>query len=118
MSFPRHSPAWYDQLSHGLIDQSAPASLPVFPTQLFEASALLALFAVLLAIYLKWRRHTAGVYLICYAALRFGMEYLRGDPRAAVLGLSIGQTISLGMALAGAAFIAIGARNVPRKDLD
>ena len=110
VSFPRHSPAWYDQLSHGLIDQTASASLPVLPTQLLEASALFVLFAILIAIYLKWRRHTAGVYLIGYAALRFGMEYLRGDPRAAVLGLSIGQTISLGMAFAGAAFVVMGLR--------
>ena len=60
-------------------------------------------------VYRKCRRHTAGIYLVCYAAIRFGIEYLRGDPRAAVLGLSIGQAISLCMALVGATFIAIGA---------
>ena len=111
VSFPRHSPAWCDQLSKGLIDASAPSSLPVLPTQLFESAALFALFALMLWIYLRWRRHTAGAYLMCYAALRFGMEYLRGDPRADVLGLSIGQAISLCMALGGAAFIAIGSRS-------
>ncbi len=105
VAFPRHSPAWYEQLHRGLIDSSALRSLPVLPTQLFEAAALLALFAVLLAVYLKKRRFTAGIYLIGYAAIRFGLEYLRGDPRADVAGLSIGQTISLGMALLGALFI-------------
>lgn len=105
VSFPMHSPAWYDQIHHGLIDASAKASLPVLPSQLFEAGALLVLFAVLLAVYLKFRRYTAGVYMIGYAFIRFGLEFLRGDPRAAVLGLSIGQTISLGMALLGALFI-------------
>ncbi len=105
VTFPRHSPAWYEQLHQGLIQSSALTSLPVLPTQLFEAAALLVLFALLLTVYLKKRRYTAGIYLIGYAAIRFGLEYLRGDPRAAILGLSIGQTISLGMALLGALFI-------------
>lgn len=105
VSFPRMSPAWYDQVAHGLIDSSAQRSLPVLPTQLFEAAALLVLFAVLLAVFFRWRRFTAGAYLMGYAAVRFGMEYLRGDPRAEVAFLSIGQTISVGMALLGAAFI-------------
>ena len=75
-----------------------------------EAAALLALFAVLLAVYLKTRRHTTGIYLVGYAAIRFGLEFLRGDPRAAFCGLSIGQLISIGTALAGAAFLAYGER--------
>ena len=107
VKFPMHSPAWYEQVSEGLLDSSAAASLPVLPTQLFEAAALALLFVALLAAYLKWRRFTAGAYLIGYAAVRFAMEYLRGDPRAAVLGLSIGQAISVCMALVGASFIAL-----------
>ena len=99
VTFPKFSPSWHE---HGQ------RMVSVLPTQLFEAAALFALFAVLLLIYRRWRRHTAGVYLICYAALRFGMEYLRGDPRASVLGLSIWQAISLCMALAGAAFVSVG----------
>ena len=106
--FPRHSPAWYGQIREGLIDSSAGASLPVFPVQLFEAALLLALFAALLFIYLKWRRHTAGAYLIGYAAIRVATETLRGDPRAAVLGLSISQAISLTMAAFGALLLAYG----------
>ncbi len=105
VSFPRHAPAWYDQLHAGLIPASAVKSLPVLPTQLFEAAALFVLFAVLLTVYLKYRRYTAGIYLMGYAAIRFCLEYLRGDPRAVVSTLSIGQTISIGMALLGAFFI-------------
>ena len=97
--FPEFSPSWYE---HGR------RMVSVLPTQLFEAAALLALFAVLLAVYLKTRRHTTGIYLIGYAAIRFGLEFLRGDPRAAFCGLSIGQLISLGMAAAGIAFLAYG----------
>ena len=79
--------------------------LPVLPTQLFEAAALLALFAVLLFVYLKWRRYTAGIYFMGYAAIRFGLEYLRGDPRAAVGPFSISQTISIAMAVFGAGML-------------
>ena len=48
-----------------------------------------------------------GLYLVGYAAIRFGIEYLRGDPRAAVGPLSISQAISVGMALLGAVIIAV-----------
>ena len=102
--FPAHSPAWYEQLHDGLIASSAKSSLPVLPTQLFEAVALLVLFAVLLAVYRRFRRGTVSLYLVGYALIRFGLEFLRGDPRAAFLGLSIGQLISLGMILLGIGF--------------
>lgn len=108
VTFPMHSPAWYEQVSAGLIAPTAPRSLAVLPTQLFEAAALLALFAALLAVYLKRRRHTAGLYLVGYGVLRFGMEYLRGDPRAAVGPFSISQTISIATVALGAAFLAYG----------
>lgn len=105
VSFPKYSPAWFEQFHAGLIDAAAQRSLPVLPTQLFEATALLALFAVLLAVYLNCRRYTAGIYLIGYAIIRFGLEYLRGDPRAAVGPFSISQTISIAMALFGVALL-------------
>lgn len=110
VSFPKYSPAWYEQFHAGLIDAAAKRALPVLPTQLFEAAALLALFAVLLAVYLKCRRYTAGIYLIGYAVIRFGLEYLRGDPRAAVGPFSISQTISIVMALFGIVLLAYDQR--------
>jgi phosphatidylglycerol:prolipoprotein diacylglycerol transferase len=108
VSFPRHSPAWYQQLNDGLIDHAASCSLPVLPTQLFEAAALLVLFAVLYVVYRRCRRHTAALYLAGYGLIRFGLEYLRGDPRAAVGPLSISQTISVIMIALGAVFFAYG----------
>jgi len=108
VAFPRHSPAWFEQYRAGLIDATAAHALPVLPTQLFEAAALLVLFAVLLAVYRRFRRHTAGLYMIGYAAIRFGLECLRGDPRAAVGPFSISQTISIAMFLSGIAFLAYG----------
>lgn len=108
VSFPRHSPAWYGQFHDGLIKSFASSSLPVLPVQLFEAALLLVLFAILLFVYLKWRRHTAAAYLAGYAAIRFATETLRGDPRAAFWGLSISQAISAGMVLVAAALYFYG----------
>ncbi len=106
--FPAHSPAWYEQVRDGLIAPSATQSLPVLPTQLIESAALFALFAALLALYRRRRGDTTAVYLVGYAAIRFAIEFLRGDPRAAFAGLSIGQLISVGMAALGCAFYFYG----------
>jgi phosphatidylglycerol:prolipoprotein diacylglycerol transferase len=100
--FPAGSPSWYE---HGR------RAVSVLPTQLFEAAALLALFALLMAVYVRFRRYTTGIYLIGYAVIRFGMEYLRGDPRAAVGPFSISQTISLAMAAFGALFLIVSVRS-------
>ena len=104
--FPRFSPAWCEQVHSGELSRTAAESLPVLPTQLFESAALLALFAVLLAVHRRSRGlpgMTLGAYLAGYGAIRFALEYLRGDPRAAVGPLSIGQAISVGMCALGAA---------------
>ena len=68
------------------------------------------LFAVLFIFYRKFNRGTAALYLIGYAIIRFGMEYLRGDPRAAVGPFSISQTISLVLFSIGIVLLA-GLRN-------
>lgn len=100
--FPAGSPSWYE---HGR------RAVSVLPTQLFEAAALLALFALLMAVYVRYRRYTTGIYLVGYAVIRFGMEYLRGDPRAAVGPFSISQTISLAMAAFGVLFLFVSVRS-------
>ena len=101
VAFPRASPAWYEQMNAGLISATAQKSLPVLPTQLFEAAANLALFAALFFFFRRFKRGTMALYLIGYAIIRFGMEYLRGDPRAAVGPFSISQTISIALLTAG-----------------
>ena len=87
----------------------------VLPTQLFEAAALLALFAALMVLNRRGARErpglVSGAYLIGYAVIRFGIEYLRGDPRAAVGPLSISQAISVGMVVAGVVFIECARHN-------
>lgn len=105
VSFPRGSPAWYEQLNAGQLASAARESIPVLPTQLFEAGANLLLFAVLFLVYRRFSRGTTALYLIGYAVIRFGVEYLRGDPRAAVGPFSISQTISLALLAVGTALL-------------
>ena len=117
VTFPVGSPCWFE---HGR------KLVSVLPTQLFEAAALLVLFGALMGVWrgrktLDGRRETTGretqdarrgdglilgLYLIGYAVIRFGIEILRGDPRAAVGPFSISQTISIGMLILGAGFVA------------
>ena len=111
VTFPAGSPSWHE---HGR------RLVSVLPTQLFEAAALLALFGLLM--WARWRRDTVpdasrvagagrrdglivGLYLIGYAVIRFFIEILRGDPRAAVGPFSISQTISLCMIVVGLLFL-------------
>lgn len=111
VAFPRGSPAWHEQFRAGLIANDAPAALPVLPTQLFESAAVALLFVALLFLYLRvWKRLPGlvlGSYLIGYACIRFGIEILRGDPRAVIGPFSISQTISLGLILAGISLILV-----------
>ena len=75
--------------------------VPLHPVQLYEAAGNLAVFFLLNA---ALRRTLDGklpagavtaLYAALYAALRFGMEFLRGDDRGSLrLGLSPAQLIS------------------------
>jgi phosphatidylglycerol:prolipoprotein diacylglycerol transferase len=79
-----------------------PTSVPVHPTQLYEA-ALLAILAWLL---FRWRRRgvaDAAVlarYLTIAGAMRFGVEFLRIDTRV-LAGLSVAHLAALGMMASG-----------------
>ena len=83
----------------------------MLPTQLFEAAAVLALFAVLFVLYRRFAMSRPGFVTGCYfpgyALVRFALEYLRGDPRAAVGPLSISQTISLILLFGGISLVAV-----------
>ena len=110
-AFPRHSPAWNAQVSAGKILQTAQASLPVLPTQLFEAAAVLGLFAVLLLVFLRnWKQRpgfTTGCYLLGYACIRFGIEFLRDDMRQHFGRMPIGQAVSIGLFVLGISFMLV-----------
>ena len=76
-----------------------PLNLPLHPTQLYEALFLLALFGFVYWRYSK-KRFDGQIfltYVIVYAAFRFCIEFLRGDPRGTVFGLlSTSQAIAIG----------------------
>jgi phosphatidylglycerol:prolipoprotein diacylglycerol transferase len=80
-----------------------PTDVPLHPTQLYESFAMLIVFFFLL--WLHKRRRFSGQVILCYALLysviRFGIEFLRDDPRGDLFGLttltrlSTSQLISL-----------------------
>ena len=107
--FPRGSHPFEQQLTDGLIKASAAASLPVHPTQLYMTAGLLVAFALLT---LAWRvKHPAGtvvgLYLVLYGIIRFTVESFRGDSARSVSGMTVSQSISLGLAIAGLTLIIV-----------
>ncbi len=73
-------------------------NIPLHPTQLYEAGLNFLLF--LLLHYASKKPHKEGkilvLYVLCYAMMRFGIEFLRGDFRGGfLLGMSPSQVISL-----------------------
>ncbi len=100
--FPPGSLAALDHLRRGFVPPGAP-SLPVHPTQLYEATlGLCAALAAAVPIARGKRDGTAfATFLSIYAAGRFAIELLRGDQdRGAALGLSTAQWVSVSIALA------------------
>jgi phosphatidylglycerol---prolipoprotein diacylglyceryl transferase len=89
---------WGVAFPHGL----PPTSIPVHPTQLYEAGGL----AVIAWILIKWRRSglsdriVFGRYLLLAGALRFGIEFIRIN--AHIIGpLTLAQVFSGAMMAGG-----------------
>ena len=75
-----------------------PLDVPLHPTQIYEAVAVLAILVVLLATERRWRPfagRTFWLYILLYSAARFAIEFFRGDPRGAVGPLSTSQFIAV-----------------------
>jgi phosphatidylglycerol:prolipoprotein diacylglycerol transferase len=106
VSFPRNSPPWTQQYSAGLIGPDAAGSLPVHPTQLYSAIDALVIFLLLSAFFPLRRRdgEVIGLLMLVYPVTRFAIEYLRNDEGVFVAGMTISQTISVGLFLAGCAY--------------
>jgi phosphatidylglycerol:prolipoprotein diacylglycerol transferase len=102
------SPALLHHIDRYGLSRDAIASLPVHPTQLYEALAGLLLLGWS-ALLWRNRRYAGQVVLpvaMGYAAFRYGIEYLRDDPEVSSLaGFTSGQLFSL--ALFAAAAIAL-----------
>jgi phosphatidylglycerol:prolipoprotein diacylglycerol transferase len=79
-----------------------PTDVPVHPTQLYEAAALMPVLVLLL----RWRAQgkpdtlILGLYLILAGAIRFAIEFLRVDRRV-LGGLSVAHFASLGAIVVG-----------------
>lgn len=90
--------ARYPQPSIGEELLKNPPSLPLYPSQLIEAGVNFLLFLILFNLVGKVKKsgRITGIYLFCYAMLRFLMEYFRGDHTDFTFGLfTPSQTVAL-----------------------
>jgi phosphatidylglycerol:prolipoprotein diacylglycerol transferase len=101
------SPAYHNQLRQGLIGNLAPSSLPVHPTQLYDALFLLGLAFLLTRGVVRLPRHFLLLVAAASCALfRFFLEFVRADSGGAHLGpLTFAQATCIGILLASLAFM-------------
>ena len=106
-SFPAWSAASEGQFREGLISHPGLASLPVHPTQLYEAVGCL-LISVGLSLWgprhKRFDGQVALLFLVLYAVLRFAIEFVRADDRGLWFGVSTSQWLSL-FIVAGCAIV-------------
>lgn len=106
--FPAGSPAFNEQVHDGLIAATAPHSLPVHPTQLYESLNGLVLFSLLMLTrrFRKFSGEMFVVFTMGYAVLRYYVETLRADEGRGSIGpLSTSQAIGIATFSAGAVLL-------------
>ncbi len=90
---------WLSYAYSTSLDGATPIGVPLLPIQLIEAVSLFILFIALLIIYIKCQKKrnlVTWLYAVCYAVIRFILEFFRGDAeRGLFLGLSTSQWISI-----------------------
>jgi len=100
VAFPWRSAASEEQFRDHLLASPKMWSLPVHPTQIYEAAASLAIAAVCL-LWVHGRKRYDGqvfaAFLALYAIARFLLETLRRDDRGGLLGLSTSQLLGFVM---------------------
>lgn len=104
----RPTEAWWGVVFTHPDTASGLPGVPLIPTQLLESGLSLLLFAGILLMERLYRRRRQGttflIYGFGYGAIRFVMDFLRGDPQRAWLGLSTNQwAVILGFVLLGLA---------------
>ena len=93
-----------------------PTTVPVHPTQLYEALALIPIAIVLM----RWRRQgrpdrvVLGAYLIAVGVLRFLIEFIRVNVRV-FAGLTVAHLASLCVVAAGVALLSAASPAVPAR---
>jgi len=105
VQFPPDTGAYEQHLRLGLIPAKAAHSLPVHPTQLYEAISVLGL-CLFLNIGSNRRRTRGEIiseFCVGYGSIRFFVEFFRADTPPVYFGMSISQVISIGIACVGLA---------------
>ncbi len=110
---PQHSPfavVFTSSAAHQMT--GVPLNVPVYPTQLFESAGCFAAFFALLWLYRHKTRdgQIFAAYVMMYAAIRFVVEYYRGDMDRGFFfhhHLSTPQLCSIGGFAAGCAILLI-----------
>jgi prolipoprotein diacylglyceryltransferase len=101
LRFPAGSPAWSAHVDAGLVPATRDASLPVHPTQLYEALLGVLIFVIARRLArLSWARRAQGrvfwAVAAIYGAGRLVIEMFRGDVSRGLVGdFSTGQIFSL-----------------------
>lgn len=101
LRFPSGSPAWSAHVHAGLVPATRDASLPVHPTQVYEALLGVLIFAMACVLArLPWARRSSGRVFwsmaAVYGAGRLLIEMVRGDVSRGLVGaLSSGQIFAL-----------------------
>ena len=94
--FPDGSPA---DLAH---PNNLAGSVPVLPTQLYEAGFELLLFLLMLVLYRKMKNDNLSFWLVTYGVFRFVLEFFRGDDRGSTgFFLTPSQLMSILLVLGG-----------------
>ncbi|HVJ21107.1 MAG TPA: prolipoprotein diacylglyceryl transferase family protein [Polyangiaceae bacterium] len=106
------SPAWVDHVLRKGLSPAAPSSLPVHPTQLYEALVGVGLFA--LSLFWFPRRRFAGelflIVVFAYGGARFMLELFRDDAERGLFGPALPGLlwVALGLLVAGASVVVLG----------
>lgn len=107
-------PAFADQLSAGLLPPGAVCSLPVIPTQLYDALAGLVIMFILLGVerYKKFEGALFWFLIFFYSVSRFVTEIFRSyEANFMVSCLTVSQLISVILFCVSAAMLIRGARH-------
>ena len=119
VEFPKGSGAHRQHVKLELISKDAPRSLPVHPTQLYEAVLAFG-FAIFLHLNFSKRRRAGNVFslmLVGYGVIRFAVEFFRADNAPAYLGLTISQVISVLFILVGGLALLVRVQRVPQPQM-
>lgn len=97
VAFPRGSAVYVQHQIAGMLSPHAALSLPVHPTQLYEALFGLSIAAFLFhaARTIRGKGGLIAAFLVAYSCFRFFIEFIRADRELALGPLSVAQILAL-----------------------